>query len=155
MSGRYPQVAEKLDDTVIKFPGAEQSSQMSDEEAKKIADQALPRGMSTKEKKVWKNDIPEYVKINRFKPHFVRFFRDYCVVIARMEATKAYLDQDDVGWIYTTHGRNGEQHKSRPEVAQYNDDWRKLNSLINQIGGSPATDQRFQNLQPDLFDDLY
>ena len=155
MSGRYPSVAEKNDDKVVQFPGTEEKAEMSDKEAKKIAIQSRPRGMSKPEQKVWEMDVPAYVKIDRIKPHFTRFFREYCVVIARMEETKAFLDQEDVGWTYTTVGRNGAQHKNRPEVAQYNDDWRKLNSLINQIGGSPATDQRFNNLQPGLFDDLY
>ncbi|MBH0088610.1 MULTISPECIES: P27 family phage terminase small subunit [unclassified Pseudoalteromonas] len=109
--------------------------------------------MSKPEQQIWNSDIPEYVKINRFKPHYIRFFKEYCIVIARMEAALTYLDENN--WKYTTEGRNGIQHKTRPEVSQYNDDWRKLNSLINQIGGSPATDQRFNNLQPGLFDDVY
>ncbi|WP_288985796.1 P27 family phage terminase small subunit [uncultured Pseudoalteromonas sp.] len=126
---------------------------MSDKDAKKLAIKSRPRGMSKAEQVIWNNDIPEYVKINRFKPHYIRFFKEYCVVVARMEAAVAYLE--DQGWKYTTEGRNGIQHKTRPEVSQYNDDWRKFNSLINQLGGSPATDQRFNNLQPGLFDDLY
>ena len=155
MAGRYPQLAETTTNTVVQFPSADQNKEISDKEAKNIAIQSRPRGMSKPEQKVWETDIPEYVKINRFKNHFIRFFKEYCVVIARMEATLSYLNSKDVGWKYTTVGRNGAQHKSRPEVAQYNDDWRKLNSLINQIGGSPATDQRFNNLQPGLFDDIY
>lgn len=155
MSGRYPKLAEQSQDKVVVFPGSEKSKEMTDKEAKSAAVKARPRGMSKLEQKVWDTDLPEYVKIGRFKQHYLRFFREYCVVVARMEETKAYLDQEDIGWTYTTVGRNGAQHKSRPEVAQYNDDWRKLNSLINQIGGSPATDQRFTNLQPDLFDDIY
>jgi phage terminase small subunit len=155
MAGRYPQLKEQQDQTVVPFPGADQSNEIGDAEAKNIAIKSRPRGMSKPEQKVWEADMPEYVKINRFKPHFIRFFKEYCVVIARMEATLSHLNSPEVGWIYTTIGRNGAQHKARPEVAQYNDDWRKLNSLINQIGGSPATDQRFSNLQPGLFDELY
>jgi len=155
MAGRYPTVAEKFDDKVVQFPGADQTANISDDDAKSVAVKSRPRGMSKAEQRIWENDIPEYVKINRFKNHYIRFFREYCVVIARMEDIKSYLDKADIGWTYTTQGRNGAQHKSRPEVAQYNDDWRKLNSLINQIGGSPATDQRFNNLQPSLFDDIY
>jgi len=155
MAGRYPAVAEDKTNKVVQFPGADQSKEISDKDAKKIAIQSRPRGMSKSEQKVWETDLPSYVKINRFKPHYIRFFRQYCEVIARMEETRAWLDDENNGWVYTTVGRNGAQHKSRPEVAQYNDDWRKLNSLINQIGGSPATDQRFNNLQPGLFDEIY
>jgi hypothetical protein len=153
MSGRYPSVAEKQSEKVVQFPGADENKEMSDEEAKNIAIQARPRGMSKVEQNVWESDIPPYVKINRFKPHFIRFFKEYCIVVARMELTKLSLDTS--GWTYVSEGRNGKQRKNSPGVAQYNDDWRKLNSLINQIGGSPATDQRFNNLQPGLFDDIY
>jgi phage terminase small subunit len=153
MAGRYPQLAEDTTSKVVAFPGAEEKSEMSDQEAKKIALQSRPRGMSKQEQKVWETDIPAYVKINRLKAHFIRFFKEYCIVVARMEITKANLDK--VGWQYKTTGRNGDQFKAQPGVAQYNDDWRKLNSLINQLGGSPATDKRFDNLQPGLFDDLY
>jgi len=154
MAGRYPAVVADTANKVVQFPKTtEQSAEMSDKDAKKLAIKSRPRGMSKAEQVVWNNDIPEYVKINRFKPHYIRFFKEYCVVVARMEAAVAYLE--DQGWKYTTEGRNGIQHKTRPEVSQYNDDWRKFNSLINQLGGSPATDQRFNNLQPGLFDDLY
>lgn len=154
MSGRYPAPVEDKT-TIVPFPGNDQKKEISDDDAKLLAKQSRPRGLSKEQQKIWDNDVPAYVKINRFKPHYIRFFKEYCIVVARMESTLDYLNSPDVGWKYTTIGRNGEQHKSRPEVAQYNDDWRKLNSLINQIGGSPATDQRFNNLQPDLFDDLY
>ncbi len=154
MAGRYPAVVADTANKVVQFPKTtEQSAEMSDKDAKKLAIKSRPRGMSKAEQVIWNNDIPEYVKINRFKPHYIRFFKEYCVVVARMEAAVAYLE--DQGWKYTTEGRNGIQHKTRPEVSQYNDDWRKFNSLINQLGGSPATDQRFNNLQPGLFDDLY
>lgn len=151
MAGRYPQVAEDQD-KIVQFPGTE-NKEMSDDEARDIAIKSRPRGMSKAEQKVWETDIPEYVKISRFKPHFIRFYKEYCAVIARMEENRAFLDKNE--WKYTTVGRNGVQHKTRPEASQYNDDWRKLNSLLNQIGGSPATDQRFNNLQPGLFDDIY
>lgn len=155
MAGRYPAPAESTADKVVNFPGTDQTKAMSDEEALKIANNALPRGLSDAEREIWQTDVPAYVKVNRFKDHFIRFYREYCIVIARMEENKAYMDDPLNGWTYMTKGRNGIQVKSRPEVAQYNDDWRKLNSLINQIGGSPATDQRFNNLQPSLFDDIY
>lgn len=152
MGGRYPVVADNTA-KVVQFPEQQNHSEMSDDEAKKIAISKMPRGFTPLQKKIWKSDIPEYVKINRFKDHFIRFYKEYVVLLARMEETLAYLNQENVGWKYTTSGRNGIQHKTRPEAAQYNDDWRKFNSVINQIGGSPATEQRFNNMQPSLFDD--
>lgn len=154
MSGRYPVIKNENEPKVVNFP-TQTSHEISDKEALSEARKLMPRGMSKDEQKVWKADIPSYIKLGRFKPHFTRFYREYCIVVARMDQFLNLLNQPDVGWKYVTTGRNGAQHKTRPEAAQYNDDWRKLNSLINQIGGSPATDQRFTNLKAGSGDDLY
>lgn len=149
---RYPEI--KPVDNVVPLHGSDASTTISDEELKKQSKQHKPRGLSRAQAKVWDRVMPEFIRAQRFKPLFLDFYRQYCVVVARMEETLDLLE--DIGWSYTTEGRNGVQHKPRPQAAQYNDDWRKWNSLVNQIGMSPATDQRFHNHQPDLFeDDIY
>ena len=151
MAGRYAQV--KDDPKVVQMPGTEQADELSEEDVKKQSKDNRPRGLRSDERRVWDRVVPEFIRAGRFKPLYIDFFRNYCVVVARMESSLEYLNQDSVGWKYTTEGRNGIQHKTRPEAAQYNDDWRKWNSMVNQLGMSPATDQRFHNLQPDLFSD--
>jgi P27 family predicted phage terminase small subunit len=153
MAGRYPDV--KKDDAisnVVSLPGVDLGS-ISNEEAQAKSAGYRPRGLSKDQRKVWDRVVPEFILEGRFKAIYIEFFKNYCVVVARMEKALNYLEMHD--WKYVTVGRNGEQHKTRPEAAQYNDDWRKWNSMVNQIGMSPATDQRFHNLQPDLFNDPY
>ena len=151
MAGRYAAVPTQSN--VVEFPNSGDKKEMSDAEVKKISKAAKPRGLKKEEQQVWDRVMPEIIRAGRFKPLFIEFFKNYCVVVARMEAFLIFLENNE--WKYTTEGRNGIQHKTRPEAAQYNDDWRKWNSLINQMGMSPATDQRFHSMQPDLFDDLY
>lgn len=153
MAGRYPTVKENdTASNVVSLPGVDQKA-VSSEEAQAKSSNHRPRGLSKDQRKIWDRVVPEFILEGRFKPIYIEFFKNYCVVVARMEAALEYLDESE--WKYTTHGRNGVQHKTRPEAAQYNDDWRKWNSMVNQIGMSPATDQRFHNLQPDLFNDPY
>ena len=139
--------------TVVSFPGASSSKKLTAAEAKKQARKHCPRGMKPDAKKVCDRTVPEMILANRFKPIHIEFFRNYSVVVARMEKFLEFLEDEDNGWKYTTTGRSGVQHKTRPEAAQYNDDWRKWNTMVNQMGASPATDLKFQTMQPDLFGD--
>jgi P27 family predicted phage terminase small subunit len=116
-----------------------------------VADQLKPESLSCDERKVWDRIAPELSKQGRLKRHFVDFVAEYCVVKSRMDTFRSHLDSN--GWSYTTTGRHGEQEKSLPQVAQLNDDWRKWNSLVAQLGLSPATELRFNDRQGSLFDD--
>ena len=151
MAGRYPEVKDKSN--VIQMPGVGDQKELSDDEIKKKSKEARPRGLRKDEQRVWDRVVPEFIRAGRFKPLYFEFFKNYCVVVSRMDRFLEYLDQENVGWKYTTEGRNGIQEKTRSEASQYNDDWRKWNTMVNQLGMSPATDQRFHNLQPDLFGD--
>lgn len=148
MAGRYPE------SQIVRHPSFDQAAEKQEgndafhlEKAKEL----MPKGMSAAEKRVWLRIAPELNKLGRLKKHFVDFIQEYCVVKCRMDATRSYLDKRD--WTYVTTGRHGVQHKSRPEVAQLNDDWRKWNSLVAQLGLSPATELRFNDRQGSLFGD--
>jgi P27 family predicted phage terminase small subunit len=150
MAGRYPQ------STVAKHPAYEQGAAAvadNDEVHKERAKKLLPRGMSTNEKRVWNRIAPELSKLGRLKKHYVDFVQEYCIIKVRIDDARAELDE--IEWTYVTTGRHGTQRKSRPEVAQYNDDWRKWNSLVAQIGLSPATELRFNDKQGSLFEDEF
>jgi P27 family predicted phage terminase small subunit len=153
MAGRYASIPAQSN--VVEFPNSGEKKELTDAEVKKQSRSARPRSLSKDEQQVWDRVVPEMIRAGRFKPLYIEFFKNYSIVVARMELFLEYLNKDGTGWKYSTEGRNGVQHKTRPEAAQYNDDWRKWNSMINQMGMSPATDQRFHNMQPDLFDDLY
>lgn len=147
MAGRYPE------STVAKHPAFERGvSAVADNEElhEAKAKELLPKGLSAAEKRVWLRVAPELHRLGRLKKHFIDFVAQYCVVKCRLDGLRAELDRRD--WTYVTEGRHGTQFKSRPEVAQLNDDWRKWNSLVAQLGMSPATELRFNDRQGSLFD---
>ena len=148
MAGRYKETP------VAKHPAYDQGKAAIDENKKQHAAAARklrPRTLSREEKKVWDRVAPCLSSLGRLKPHYVDFIAEYCVIKVRLDGLRKQLDEVD--WSYITTGRHGVQHKSRPEVAQLNDDWRKWNSLIAQLGLSPATELRFNDRQGSLFDD--
>ncbi len=148
MAGRYPE------SQIVRHPNFDQAAEkVENNEAYHLdkAKQFMPKGMTPAEKRVWLRIAPELNKLGRLKKHFVDFVHEYCVVKTRMDQTRAELDK--IEWTYVTTGRHGRQFKSRPEVAQLNDDWRKWNSLVAQLGLSPATELRFNDRQGGLFDD--
>lgn len=148
MAGRYPQ------SNVATHPAYDQgqaASAENEELHRQAAKELMPRGLNAAEKRVWNRLAPELSRLGRLKKQHVDFFAEYCVVKVRMDGWRVYLDKND--WSYTTIGRHGKQLKSRPEVAQLNDDWRKWNSLVAQLGLSPATEKRFNDKQGSLFDD--
>jgi phage terminase small subunit len=88
--------------------------------------------------------------LGRLKPHFVDALSEYCQITRRISDARKLLDAED--WTYITEGRHGNQHKSRPEVAQLNDDWRKWRSLVGEFGLAPAAERGMMSGQGDLFD---
>ena len=133
------------------FEQGQAASAENDQLHQERAKEMKPRGLSRAEKKVWDRIAPELSRLGRLRPHYVDFIEQYCVVKVRMDELRTFLDKED--WSYITSGRHGIQHKSRPQVAQLNDDWRKWNSLVAQLGISPATELRFNDKQGSLFDD--
>ncbi len=159
MAGKYPSISAK-DNTVVDFPQSGESREVSDEDAATEALQLRPKGLTPAQRRMWADVVPDLVKAGRAKPLFRVFLLEFVVTLERMQSLRKWLDgNDELGeprtWKYITIGRNGEQHRPRPEAAQYNDDFRKLNSCIAQLGISPATDLRFHGAQPDLFNDPY
>lgn len=153
MAGRYPK------GSVSQHPNFEKAQEAQEvqeakrsaarEKAAAVAKKLKPRGMSDAEKRIWDRVATELAVEGRLKSLYVDFVQEYCVVKARIDQTRVDLDISE--WTYETEGRHGAQLKSRPEVGQYNDDWRKWNSLVGQLGLSPATELRFNESQGDLF----
>lgn len=152
MAGRYPTGSVSQHPSYDKGVEADANN---DEKHKALAAQLRPKGLSPAEKRVWLRVAPELSRAGRLRALFVDFLREYCVVKVSVDASREYLNREDIGWTYETTGRHGTQLKSRPEVAQYNDDWRKWNSLVGQLGLSPATELRFNDKQGDLFENPF
>lgn len=141
MAGRY-----KNESNVATHPSV-LSAEQDHEKHVGIAKELMPADLSPEEQNVWMRIATELSKLQRLRRHFVDFVAEYCIVKVRMDNWREKLGDD---WSYTTTGRHGAQHKSRPEVAQLNDDWRKWNSLVAQLGLSPATELRFNDKQGSL-----
>ena len=116
------------------------------------AEALLPPGLRPEEAVVWMRIAPQLCLLGRLKPHFVDALMEYCVVRVRLAEARRYLDKAD--WEYVTFGRNGKQHKMRPQVAQLNEDWRKWRSLVGEFGLAPAAERGTVSGQGDIFDDF-
>jgi len=148
MKGRKPKL-----DNVARHPaaGSARASEAQRREAERTAHELRPWGLGEAAIRIWDRLAPELVLLGRLKPHHVDAFAEYCRITVRLAEWRKRLDEED--WIYVTSGRNGTQYKSRPEVAQLNDDWRKWRSLTASFGLTPADERGLSDVQGDLFDD--
>jgi phage terminase small subunit len=108
--------------------------------------------LSERELKVYDRYAAHLAMLNRLKPHYIDAFCEYCRVVIRLADARKFLDDEE--WTYSSMTRNGIQFKSRPEVAQLNDDWRKWRTLVGEFGLAPAAEKGMQSGQGDLFDDF-
>lgn len=122
--------------------------------SKQIDDAAsLKPPMSDAAGAVWDCLAPEMMMLGRLKPHFVAAFAEYCYLLARIAETRKWLADNEE--TYTVVGRNGPQIKSRPQVAQLNDDWRKLSRLTSCFGLTPSDEKSLVNsIQGNLVDEF-
>lgn len=120
---------------------------------KAISESLRPARLDDDERGVWDRLGPYLALLGRLKPHYADAFAEYCVITVRIRKARKYLDDED--WTYITTSRNGTQHKSRPEVAQLNDDWRKWRTLVGEFGLAPCAERGVKgDVQADLFDDF-
>ena len=152
MKGRKPK-PENLGN-LARHPAAVDAQRIREQhasQAERTATQLRPRGLGAAAIRVWDRLAPELILLGRLKPHYVDALAEYCRIVARLAAWRQKLDDDE--WTYVISGRNGMQRKSRPEVAQLNDDWRKWRSLAASFGLTPADERAVTSNQGDLFDD--
>ena len=134
---------------VSQFPGdySDKPETWHEEQAAELR----PADLKDEEVAVWDRMAPELSKVGRLKKLYIDVIAEYCRIIAKLAEARKRLDENE--WTYVTTGRHGAQHKSRPEVAQLNDDWRKFRSLVTELGLSPAAEKTLKHVQRDLFDD--
>ena len=144
--GRKPEVG-----TVVPFKGDDGFS--VEERHRLEAEKLCPANLDDDLQEVWDRLAPELSLRGRLKPHFVDVVEEYCRAIARMKKLRASLLKE--GETYTTYTRNGEQIKTRPEVAQLNETWRQWRSIVGMLGLSPADERGLAASQGDLFDDPF
>lgn len=149
MAGRYPQGG-----NVAVHPAAAQNEQAAAEKEAEIArlvKDLRPRGISKEERRVWDRVAPDLARASRLKPLFVDYVLEYCRTKVEMDELRQFIGKH--GRTYTAQGRNGRQIKNYPEVGQLREVQRFWNSMVAQLGMSPATELRFNDKQGSLFDD--
>lgn len=149
MVGRYKQAS-----NVAQHPAAAKSAQLSAAKEAEIADlvkELCPRGITKEERRVWNRVAPDLARANRLKALYVDYVLEYCRTKVEMDELREFILVNDR--TYKAVGRNGVQIKNRPEVGQLNEVKRFWNSMVAQLGMSPATELRFNDKQGNLFDD--
>lgn len=157
MQGRKPDLNKDLRyGNVAQFPGGNTRAP-ADAPTDAHREKALelrPKFLTAAERKVWDEQAPLMVMLGRLRPHHALAFADLCQIESRLRAWRKKLDAAE--WTYVTTGRNGAQHKMRPEVGQLNDDWRKRHSLRAEFGMTPAAERGLAGAgQGDLFDESW
>ncbi|UOA08337.1 P27 family phage terminase small subunit [Methylobacter sp. S3L5C] len=143
MAGRKPELS-----NVHYLPGSTQATSEQIAMTAKLKP-VLPKAAGI----VWDRLAPELMVLNRLKPHYVDAFGEYCYLLARIAEMRKMLA--DEGETYKIIGRNGAQIKSRPEVAQLNDDWRKLSRLTSCFGLTPSDEKSLiTSIQNNLVDEF-
>jgi len=148
MAGRYKE-------NVLKHPSLDDQS-INYEKHVAAAARQKPGDLSPDEAAVWDAIAPLMSALNRLHAQFVDFIVEYCIVSARIKRLREFLDEND--WHYLSESPYGAQYKRFRQAAQLDDDWRKWNQLVAQLGLSPGTALRFNdegNAKPENpFDDI-
>lgn len=84
---------------------------------------------------------------DRLRPHYVDSVLEYCRATLRLRALRASFDSLEAE-IHHTEGRNGEQIKLHPHVAQINEAWRQWRSIACAMGLTPADEKSLADSGP-------
>lgn len=149
MVGRYKQSA-----TVSQHPAAAANAKATanrEQEIAALVKDLCPRGISKEERRVWNRVAPDLARAGRLKPLYVDYVLEYCRTKIEIDELRDFILKNTR--TYVVSGRNGTQKKNHPEVGQLNEVKRFWNSMVAQLGMSPATELRFNDKQGSLFDD--
>lgn len=162
---------------VVPLRGEQEEANTAREAAVKRAVRTFqPRGLNAEVRKEW-NRVARILAdptVDRLKARYVDVILEYCRATVRLRNLRAAFDElagaaaarfalDHPGGsvapdplsaeIHITAGRNGEQLKSHPHVAQMNETWRQWRSLVAMLGLSPTDERNLIPGQGDLFDE--
>lgn len=121
--------------------------------AKKKARSMRPRGLPVDVAREWDRVATALADptVDRLQARFVDVIVEYCRATVRLRDLRARMPNLD-DEVYESETRNGNQLKSRPEVAQLNETWRQWRSLVALLGLSPADERNLSPGQGELFD---
>jgi len=158
MSNRGPYPKQGSASSIAKHPDYDAAAleenealhEQAEAEARAKSEEIRPDDLNDEERKVWDRICPQLFYENRMKALYSDLLAEFCRAVVRLASNRAVIDEHG-GPTFKTTGRHGDQWKSRPEVAQMNDDFRKLTQLAAHFGLSPATEMRYAAKQGELF----
>ncbi|WP_296988179.1 P27 family phage terminase small subunit [Thalassospira sp. UBA1131] len=139
------------------------------QDAKEMARDLKPRGLPKDVAAVWDAVAPVLAEKHRLDPLFVLPVVELCHCVAKMNEYRALFRSkvkitdangrqrtEVYGETYEVEGRNGNQMKTRPEVAQFNETRRTFLRLTAEFGMTPSASRSLASAagQGDLFDDF-
>lgn len=130
-----------------------ESEQRRIDAALRLAEDLKPHGLPEALGGEWDRIAPVLAdpSLDRLKPQYVDCVLEYCRVVVRLRELRAQFASVSEE-TYEVSGRNGDQLKTHPVVAQINEAWRQWRSLVGMLGLSPADARALVPGQGDLFE---
>ena len=135
----------------------------------RAVDRLRPRGLVPELRREWDRVATLLADpiVDRLKPRFADVILEYCRATVRLRKLRAAFDalaaqvaeatgkpaDPLAAEVYRVKGRNGDQVKGYPYVAQMHETWREWRSLVAMLGLSPADERNMLPGQGDLFDE--
>ncbi|WP_370267434.1 P27 family phage terminase small subunit [Nioella sp.] len=135
--GRRP-----ADQNVVPMKGEAPGGHNLQERAVALATELRPEGLPTRVRWIYDRLAPPLCLATRKHPlntANVTMFVMLCRSVARYEHYETLLDE--LGETYVSQGRQGQQIKARPEIAQLNETWRQIRALASDFGMTPASER--------------
>lgn len=116
-----------------------------------VAKPEVPKDLSAEAKVIWVEVVDMLVAQRVITALDAHILESYCENLAKIRKCRKVLKD---GLTYKTHGRHGEQIKTRPEVNILAEAERQHRALSSELGLTPASRTRLPNgNQGDLFGD--
>jgi len=102
------------------------------------------------ELRIWDEIMPWLAMNGRLQPWYKHTLMEYCRIVANIGKIIQYFRDNPGKEYYTVAGRNGEQKKADPRVAQLNDNRRILFQVVREFGLTPSSERQMTVIQDDL-----
>ncbi len=118
----------------------------------KAADLRPTFELDAEELRVWDEIMPWLAKNNRLQPWYKHTLIEYCRVVSSIGKIVQYFRDNPGKEYYYISGRNGDQKKADPRVAQLNENRRMLARYTGDFGLTPAAERQLKFVQTDLIE---
>lgn len=106
--------------------------------------------LTADELRYWDEITPWLAKNKRLQPWYKHTLIEYCRTLASIGKIVQYFRDHPDKEYYVVTGRNGQQKKADPRVAQLNEARRLLRTYVNDFGLTPAAERQLEVVQEDI-----